>query len=238
MPGYIIHLAEAKLISDYVLENQMGQSLSNDFKEKWRSLFYLGALMPDAVSKLNKDKSHFRNPLDKGKIVTAPDLKRFLMLYHPMWKQPALCGYYAHLYLDCCFFTEYLNQCVEFYNHNGDSTDKISDCEIAFIKKSGIKILAKDFFSEEWFYGDYTKLNWYVIQKYSVALPKRMEDTEYPVKEAFDADLGKVLEQLDVFLKNSQVETTTLKVFFDNTIEGFLEQKAREFVEVMKNGGF
>lgn len=236
MPGYILHLAEAKLILEGLLEQQLVLNTfkTEEDKAQWERLFYFGALIPDAVLKERKDRSHFRNPLETGKIVVAPHLRRFLEIYHPTWKQPVLCGYYAHLHLDYCFFTSYLNECVEFQDDKGFCTDKIEKCKMVLIKKNKVVVPVEDFFSEEWFYGDYTKLNHYIKDKYFVAIPNRVDGIFIPVEEARGANLNEVINRLNDFLYNTPVEDVILKVFADNTIESFLQQTAQKFVEEMK----
>lgn len=59
MPGYIIHMTEAKMICDI---------LSRDSQDQWRDRFFYGSLLPDAGGKLQKQKSHFWNESRREKL--------------------------------------------------------------------------------------------------------------------------------------------------------------------------
>ena len=50
MPGYIIHLTEAKMIGE-ILQKQKGM----DYSQEWEKAFFYGALLPDAVKKKRKE---------------------------------------------------------------------------------------------------------------------------------------------------------------------------------------
>ena len=75
MPGYIIHLAEAKLITDS-LEKMMP---SIELTSTWREEFYYGSLLPDAAQKGQKSNSHFWNKKDVQYVTMVPDLESFFL---------------------------------------------------------------------------------------------------------------------------------------------------------------
>ena len=63
------------------------------------------------------------------------------------------------------------------------------------MKKSGEKVAVSQYLSEEYYYGDYTRLNTWLLKRYR--LPDVLEPVEDPGIEEVDyRDLEKVLEEL------------------------------------------
>ena len=96
MPGYIMHLAEGKIIQKLLA----GTGL---LAEGAADLFEAGLLLPDTKRKKEKYTSHFWNDADMDKLAIAPDLGLFLAKYGSRLAEPVLLGYYAHLHLDWRF---------------------------------------------------------------------------------------------------------------------------------------
>lgn len=177
MPGYIIHLAEAELILKKLQDKNIHPA------KEWKQQFQYGALLPDAVSGSGKKKSHFWREADMDQIVIAPDLEAFMKQYSCHLQKnpsmfssaslpdPLLCGYLAHLHLDQCFFGRYFDRCVEFIDENGTPQKQFQKIHAARIRKSQEVVSLEQFFSNEYLYGDYTKLNHYFVEKYKLEIP-------------------------------------------------------------------
>lgn len=177
MPGYIIHLAEAELILKKLQDKNIHPA------KEWKQQFQYGALLPDAVSGSGKKKSHFWREADMDQIVIAPDLEAFMKQYSCHLQKnpsmfscaslpdPLLCGYLAHLHLDQCFFGRYFDRCVEFIDENGTPQKQFQKIHAARIRKSQEVVSLEQFFSNEYLYGDYTKLNHYFVEKYQLEIP-------------------------------------------------------------------
>lgn len=75
MPGYILHLTEAKLILDELRK----RGFSPD--PAWVNAFMLGNLLPDTKKQKAKVTSHFWNPEHLQNLAIAPDLDRFFEKY-------------------------------------------------------------------------------------------------------------------------------------------------------------
>ena len=116
-------------------------------------------------------------------IVIAPDLEAFMKQYSCHLQKdpsmfssaslpdPLLCGYLAHLHLDQCFFGRYFDRCVEFIDENGTPQKQFQKIHAARIRKSQEVVSLEQFFSNEYLYGDYTKLNHYFIEQYKLEIP-------------------------------------------------------------------
>lgn len=177
MPGYIIHLAEAELILKKLRDKNIHPA------KEWKQQFQYGVLLPDAVSGSGKKKSHFWREADMDQIVIAPDLEAFLRQYSchlqknpyvfssTSLPEPLLCGYLAHLHLDQCFFGRYFDRYVEFIDENGTPQKQFQKIHAARIRKSQKVVSLEQFFSNEYLYGDYTKLNHYFVEKYNLEIP-------------------------------------------------------------------
>ena len=112
MPGYVIHLTEAKIILDILKRKSQikGKALN-----QWQEDFFYGSLLPDAGGRIQKQNSHFWSEAEIGQIIMTPDIDRFLKKYDNVWKQcPLYEGYLAHLHLDREFWKYYIKEQVEF----------------------------------------------------------------------------------------------------------------------------
>ena len=79
MPGYVIHLTEARMVYD-ILENSR-QKISEKICKR-QEAFYYGSLLPDAGGKVQKRISHFWNKTEYGQIIMTPNINRFLISHN------------------------------------------------------------------------------------------------------------------------------------------------------------
>ena len=161
MPGFILHLTSAKM-----LLNQLPDHPHFPYMIASENDFMTGSLLPDATA--NKNRTHFRNLLYADKMMLWPDLKRFLSSYQNQLANDLYLGYYFHLYIDKRFFKDYIPQIVSFYDKEGKITDIRNEICSVLIHKSNQCISLTDYLSEKYYYGDYTKMNRYLVEKYQL----------------------------------------------------------------------
>lgn len=224
MPGYIIHLAEAKMIFDIAEKKDKIRKICS---EEWLRKFSYGALLPDAVRKEEKAYSHFWNREKNTCIVMTPQINRFLNKYDVSINTPELLGYLAHLDLDLKFWNEYIRECVEFQDEYGIQTEDITTVKSVFIKKIRKAILPEEFFSAKYLYGDYTKLNKYLINKHSLIIPKYNVKYKNIVQEVKNKDMEKILLNLQHYIVEE--DGSSLTVFSKESLERFVKKQAQEF---------
>ena len=99
-----------------------------------------------------------------------PDLTRFLQKYSSLLANPSVLGYYFHLYIDRKFFKDFIPQVVEFYDKNGQITDIRDEVATVYIQKSQTSIPFSKYLTEEYYYGDYTRMNTYLVNQYKIPL--------------------------------------------------------------------
>ena len=228
MPGYVIHMTEAKMICDVLRKNSQRICKNQDL---WQDRFLYGSLLPDAGGKAQKQSSHFWNESERGKIIMTPDLDVFLHKYADVLKQNSLYGgYFAHLHLDQEFWRDYIKAQVVFLDADGKSTKYIKNLKSVFIKRTEKMISAEDFFSEDYLYGDYTRLNKMLVQKYGLRIPAYREYHNCRIKEADNKDMKRVLEKLKIYMTKSLMCASELNVLSLETLEIFLKKTAQEFV--------
>jgi hypothetical protein len=180
---------------------------------------------------MEKVTSHFWNPDTLDDMAIAPDLTRFLNQYGDLLHIPVVLGYYAHLYLDERFVRVYWPKMVSFYDDYGKIRKKKEEITRAKIGISG-EIISRDlFFSAEYYYGDYSKLNNYFIEKYKINLGVPYMDLEQcPIKEVQKEDLFSVLKELEWIMEHcDRTKEDVIKVFSKKTLCSFLEDTAKEF---------
>lgn len=223
MPGYIMHMAEANLIL---------KKIGQDKSEEWKRAFIAGNLLPDTKKKQEKVTSHFWNPDTLEDMAIAPDLNRFLSKYETMLSNPVVLGYYAHLYLDERFVHVYWRDMVTFYDDLGNIKRKKKNITKAKIGKTGQMIARDLFFSSEYYYGDYSRLNNYFIEKYAVDLEEHYADiTSCPIQEVDRLDLYQVLKELKWIMAHcDRSKEDEVKVFSKERLCRFLENSADEFI--------
>lgn len=227
MPGYIMHMAEGTLILNAMEKKQT---------KEWEEAFIVGNLLPDTKKKMEKVTSHFWDPDTLEQMAIAPDLPRFLKKYGTKLEDPVLLGYYAHLYLDHQFVTEYWPGMVEFYDDEGRRKSKKEEITKAKLGITGEIVPRDTFFSDEYYYGDYTKLNNYFVQKYEIKLDLSYEeDQPCPIEEVKFSDLNEVMTELKSIMAKGRLEDRKkIKVFSEKRLCSFLENTAKEFAAMLQ----
>ena len=223
MPGYILHLTAGAMYLNGLPEEDLLQR-----SEKARNDFFVGNLMPDAVS--DKSQSHFRDPKYGDRMMIWPHLDMFREKYGAIMDEPACRGYYFHLYIDKKFFEEYIPRVAEFYDRNNRITEIRDEIAYVRLKKTGEELSPERYLSEEYYYGDYTKMNTWLCRHYH--LPENLVEAENPGIEEVDfRNIGKVLEELEGYRNVPAKAVDDLKVFDLTDLLKFLEEAAAEAAE-------
>lgn len=216
MPGFILHLTAAKMFLD-----------SFPMKgERDAALFMTGAFLPDVSS--DKFHSHFRDPDLTDRMVQVPDLDRFLHAYGERLCDPLFFGYYFHLYVDRRFFLEYLPKVVDYVDDSYALTSKREDVRFARIRKSGRILPLSNFLSDDYYYGDYTRMNTYLVERYQ--LPSHYV-TDFADPEIPGVDykgLSSFIDMMKGFLTVPKEAAFDLQVFDLFDVLSFLEKISTE----------
>lgn len=215
MPGYILHLTAAKMALNRI----------EDIDE---NAFFIGNLLPDTVKE--KTASHFRNPKYRDNMVEYPDLKMFLKKYKHLLKDSSCLGYYFHLYIDRKFFKEYLPSVITFLNEEGKPVTRRNEVVWVQINRTKQRIPKQEFFSEAYYYGDYTKMNTYLVERYDLPLQPDVNVENPGIEEVNYADAEKVLKELKGYLTVPVRAVEQLRVFEVESLIRFLEKAAEEFM--------
>ena len=247
MPGYIMHLVEAEQVLRK-LERQTGIQA----EESWRSRYLLGALLPDTKTGAEKQQSHFWTEETLQKLARAPHLPLFLEKYQTSLSDPVVFGYLVHLHLDSCYVNGYWPSVFSLQNDAGEPEEGYEQVTRIWLKKQKQLVDRQVFFTKDWYYGDYSALNHYLIQKYHIELPV------YPlaaplgmsIEEADERELGTLLQRLQHYLQEADVQQLTdggregqmsqtqmpsLKVLDLPALERFLEETANALVQEYGN---
>lgn len=227
MPGYILHLAEGRLLENSLCKTEMLKG------EKDLSLFQNGLLLPDTKRKKEKRTSHFWNERDLDKLAIAPDLQLFYRKYKDRRTEPALLGYWAHLHLDDCFVRRFWPQNFSFLDAEGKEQvlwDKIRQVQL---KKTGQIVPVNTFYSREWYYGDYTRMNARYIRAYGIQIPEVIPGCADNIDEVREEDLYTVQKELKGLCAQAKEEEEP-KVFSEEQLDAFLKESAEEFLQFVK----
>lgn len=223
MPGYILHLTSARL-----LLNRLAADSPYRKDPEAGNLFYIGNLLPDAA--VPKKVSHFYDPAFLDRMVVWPRPEEFRKKYCDRMEDPLVRGYYYHLYIDKKFLKEYLPEIVEYYDREGNPADRKSRVDYVRIKRTKEKIALGRYLSEEYYYGDYTKMNTWLWKRYE--LPENLSSGFIPectdIQEAQGADLKGVLRELEEYKKVPEDAVNDVRVFDVKKLLLFLEDAAAE----------
>ena len=217
MPGYILHLTAAKMFWDRAKDKNLYNE--NDF--------YVGNLLPDATS--DKKVSHFRNPEFYGNMIEYPDLDLFLDKYRDNLEDSAAFGYYFHLYVDRCYFKDYFPKHFTSLDDQLNAASKLSDVTKFRVEATGEIIPRARFFSEEYYYGDFTKMNNYLIERFGLRFDLNLPKGKYIIEEIRYEDISFVLKQLEEFTETPIEAVNNLKVFDLKDLLEFLKRIVEEW---------
>lgn len=217
MPGYILHLTAAKMFWNQA----KNQKLYNE------NDFYVGNLLPDATS--DKKVSHFRNPAFYGNMIEYPDLDLFLDKYRNHLKDSVAFGYYFHLYVDRCYFKDYFPKHFTSLDDHLNAANKLSDVTKFRVEATGEIIPRARFFSEEYYYGDFTKMNNYLIERFGLRFNLNLPKGKHIIEEIQYEDIFFVLKQLEAFTETPIESVNNLKVFDLKDLLEFLKRIVEEW---------
>lgn len=226
MPGVYFHLCEAKLITHYILSAPVTFPFTG--KQGWQNDFTIGSVLPDAIPRELKYKTHFWHPKDKGRVVIAPTVETWLHTYPDATQHPMLMGYLSHLHLDYLYFTRYLPRHVRFINETGKEESELASVTEAVLTSSGEHMPVQQFFSQDYFYGDYIRINPYLVEKYHLSLPAAPIGN-WPVMET-DFDTYKRFCLIFAKELTSEQRFRPMRIFDREDFEQFLDRTARQFV--------
>lgn len=216
MPGFILHITAAKML----FQKWCPATIDQD-------AFQVGNLIADSVS--DKTYSHFRHPSRQKKLMVYPDLDLFLDKYRHLLSDSSCLGYYFHLYIDRVYAKDYIPQIITFYDVDGKEADDRSAITHAMIKRTGELVPIKTIFSDEYYYGDFTKMNTYLINRFSLSTDLNSTVGNPGITEVNYADIQKIQQQLQSYLEVPFKASEHLKVFDIEDLLQFLEQTAEEF---------
>lgn len=222
MPGYILHLTAAKMFLNRLKRERILEINKQDEND-----FLIGNLLPDTTK--IKEKSHFRDPRYHDHMVEYPETSWFVEKYNNILQNPSVMGYLFHLYIDRKFFKDYMPRIVEFRNEQDQVEVKRDKVKYVILKRNEEKISKEDFFSEKYYYGDYTNMNTYLVHRYQIPIDLNPEIDNPGVEEVSYEDVKKVLKELEGYLKVPEEAVKNVKVFDVEDLLLFLENSVERF---------
>ena len=222
MPGYILHLTAAQMF----LKTQKGQKFLKTKQDK--NNFLIGNLLPDTTK--IKARSHFRDPKYHDRMIEYPETSWFIKKYKHLLSNSSVVGYLFHLYIDRRFFKDYMPRIVEFRNVQDEREERRDMVKDVLLKRTGQRLSKWDFFSEKYYYGDYTKMNMYLVNRYQIPLDLNAQIINPGINEMQDGNVQQVLDSLHGYLSVTVDAVNDLKVFPLDKLLASLEQYTIEFL--------
>ncbi len=229
MPGYVIHLAVAEKVIKLcdITDDIVADSIR------------IGSIMPDTQKGDNKKESHFWTDENFKEFVRKPSINNFLDKYGSRLNEPYVFGYYAHLYFDYIFVSEYWKKHFSFMDNNMREVTLFDEVDMVKMLQEDRTVARKEFFSSEMYYGDYDRLNSYIIAQYNIKVPElteQMKQDSTIINEVNLKDVEDVLSDMITFIKKSDknISYPQTKVFNLEELETLIEEVSRSLVIVYK----
>lgn len=225
MPGYIMHLCEGQ----YILNNIDMRGGENDF--------LLGCVMPDAVS--DKNKTHFRPAWQSSHITKYPDIGHILELYPITRMTFADLGILAHLIMDARYVTDFWPRFFQFENEAGMAVTREADISCVRLtgesmQPAGTGISLHEFFSNDFFYGDYDRTG-HRFQHDFHTVPPAVYRPELTISECSDISLSRLEADLKRFVCGHYLpDMPVTRVFPYDSLRDFVIQTAEDFISLLK----
>lgn len=207
--------------------NRMNKEHILEMNKQDENDFLIGNLLPDTTK--IKARSHFRNPKYYDRMVEYPETSWFVQKYQNILQNPSVMGYLFHLYIDRKFFKDYMPGIIEFRNDKDQIEVKRDQVKYVILKRTGEKISKEDFFSEKYYYGDYTNMNTYLVHRYQIPMNLDPNVSNPGVEEVSYEDVKTVLKELQGYLRVSEEAVKNVKVFDVEDLLLFLEKSVEEY---------
>lgn len=261
MPGYVIHLAAAETFLD-ICRTEKNVSLRREDgpweNREYINRFLLGSIVPDIRKGSQKKNTHFWSDEMMKHFQRKPDLRAFLDKYGEFLSEPFVFGYYAHLYLDYRFVNGYWRSHFAFFDGHMRETD---DFELMRWVKCTRKPCGTDgfvarerFFSGEYYYGDYSRMNDYIMHSYNIRMPYldfggfHHSEGINIIEEIRGDDLLPALREMLTFLESAfsgmpqdradgAAVQKSLKVFDLNAMRELIARTAQELYAFAESNG-
>ena len=204
-------------------------------------------------NKIRKEKltTHFRELSKEGECIKTPNPDMFLNKYQELLKENySVLGYLFHLYTDKLFFSKLFIETFDTIDSAGNLVKYDKDLESIRIKKNGIIVDAKEFWSGTShinIYNDYTIINKLLLERFGTSFDKDVfikYAQEYfinpGIEEVDFSKASKIIVETQNFIEESyNNQNDKLSVFKEEDIIDFVsyvvEQFIHEYNELLDN---
>lgn len=227
MPGYLFHLAFGE---EVLKKGGIGNKES----------FKLGNLSPDLAQ--NKLASHFKTLSNSAFLV--PNLTEFIQKYAKEIKENDFVkGYYAHLFLDYHFISDFVTQHIITLDWRMQQTSVPSQIKFIKLRRNNKYIDLEDnspieidsFFREKILRREYTALNRFLKNDYVLSLPQPTNIpnciTEVPAKTIIHNYTELNQELAEILLSSDESSS----VFSYEDYKTFSKSLASKFAESLRD---
>ncbi len=228
MPGYMLHLAEGQLILNKLKHKK---SFSDAFIQK----FMLGCILPDATS--DKTLTHFRPEWQKNLITKYPDIHSILVRYQRLLSTPADFGILAHLHMDNLYVASYWKNHFRFEDKLCNETFIHKDIHHVRLLEHNDTIPYTDFFSDNYFYGDYDRCNPYIYHDIKPYIPVSYEinPAEIHITECKNYDSRKLEEDIRKYVTGNMQTggRLSMRTMTYDSILAFIDYSAENYIHLI-----
>jgi hypothetical protein len=185
-----------------------------------------------------KIETHFRRKEDFENNIQLCNLKAFLEKYGKYMDNPAVLGYFFHLYTDNRFFKDVFDGAFTCLNDKGEKTELWSETTQYKILKNNNIVTPKKFWTEENIYGDYTKMNKLVLNYYGINFDEKVLRDGFKlyknpgISEVNFENIESVIIETKSYIEDSESSNENdLKVFDSSKIIEFIDEVGKDFEE-------
>ena len=126
----------------------------------------------------------------------------------------------------------FIPEIVDFYDESGQITDIKEEIATVYIRNFQTYIPFEKYLTEEYYYGDYTKMNTYLVNRYQIPLDLNPQIINPGINEIQYGNVQQVLDSLHGYLSVTVDAVNDLKVFPLDKLLASLEQYTIEFLSL------
>ena len=236
MPGFLMHLIEGEMIINKMNAGITSAVSCRSAIKAAPEQFLLGCILPDITD--NKEKTHFRPTWQKNMITKYPDLTHIRSLYPDSAAlSPADLGILTHLHLDTHYVTDFWPNYFNITDANENTCfDTRNPLYVHILSQPEKSIPLADFFSDQYFYGEYDRINSRLLQDFHPYIPS--QDSYHPklihIAECRPEDPSQITRDLQTYIfKDASytpgTPTAHAEIFPYDAVVNFLEHMADIF---------
>ncbi len=219
MLNYMIYLFFGEKVLDVFERNK--KVFTDTQRDQFRMGIYFSHFNYNGytIYKNNEDELNCQTKFDE-----------FIKIHGSDLKQPYYIGAAAHLFLNFIYESEFLVRYASFIDEKQTIINLKKKAKFVYLKKQNKNVSIKEFFTEKYLYGDFSKMTIYIIQKYYMK-PIMYAEVINMMDEYKKSNSLLVTATLENFVRKAAIPESSMSVFEKDDFCTFLLESTERFYE-------